>query len=152
MSESLRPTESTERPCVHCETPLHAEVQFCFECGAPVATDVAAKDTADEQPTAAFAAVSIPPPDALALEAQLEAQLHAGSLKTGESIEIESLGLEVVVDEVSIEIDEPEGVADPHGTVVSMAPERPMPFWPAPPKGETVVAPPPSSDPSPSTG
>ena len=35
-------------------------------------------------------------------------------------------------------------VGDPHGTVVAMAPENPMPFWPAPPKGDTVIAPPPT--------
>lgn len=132
---------STEQPCVHCQTPLHAEVRFCFECGTPripqfpqVPQVETAEHPLDDLRTAAFSPVSIPP--------NLEAD-H--DLEPGEAIEIESLA---VVEEVPIDLDDTpetdEGqVADPHGTVVAMAPERPMPFWPAPPKGETVVAPPP---------
>ncbi len=41
MSESRFSLESdadhpATEPCVHCETELHPEVRFCFECGAPV--------------------------------------------------------------------------------------------------------------------
>ncbi|MCR9159553.1 MAG: hypothetical protein ACE37F_04340 [Nannocystaceae bacterium] len=140
MSASC-PSNESELPCAHCETPLHAEVQFCFECGAPVLPELLlprAPAGADEElRTAAFSPVSIRPNEAEALA-------------PGETIEIESIAKDVVVEEVPIDLDELEAdsaaarpVADPHGTVVAAAPDRPMPFWPAPPKGETVVAPPP---------
>jgi hypothetical protein len=140
MPESRFSIES-EQPCAHCGTPLHDEVQFCFECGAPVLPELVLPNApvgADEElRTAAFSPVSIRPKEVVA------------ELQPGEPIEIESLDLGVVVEEVPINLDEdepesaPERVADPHGTVVAMAPERPMPFWPAPPKGDTVIAPPP---------
>ncbi len=143
MPESRFSIES-EQPCAHCETPLHDEVQFCFECGAPVLPELVLPNApvgADEElRTAAFSPVSIRPKEV------------SEELAPGEPIEIESLGLEVVVEEVPIDLEddesEPESrptrpVADPHGTMVSMAPDRPMPFWPAPPKGDTVIAPPP---------
>ena len=141
MPESRFSIES-ELPCAHCGTPLHDEVQFCFECGAPVLPELVLPNApagADEElKTAAFSPVSIRPKELVQ------------ELEPGQPIEIESLGLDVVVEEVPISFDDDESepeparpVADPHGTVVSMAPERPMPFWPAPPKGDTVVAPPP---------
>ncbi len=120
MSESRTSNEfdaadPVTEPCLHCKTDLPPEVRFCFECGAPVVPSVA-----------------ILAPDA---------QASQDGLETGECFEIESLGFEVVVEEVLVS--DPEDVGDPLGTVVAMAPERPLPFWPAPPKGNTVVAPPP---------
>lgn len=144
MSESRFSLESdadhpANEPCVHCETELHPEVRFCFECGAPVVLSLrlpAAPASAEEElPTATFSAIKMP--------------VVEDDLTPGEPIEIESLGLDVVVEEVRIELDEeaaeevPGRVADPMGTVVAIAPERPMPYWPAPPKGNTVVGKPP---------
>lgn len=137
-------SRSNEPPCVHCGTPLNEACRFCFECGAPVVPELrlpnAPPGAAEELRTAAFTPVSIP----------LRDDEDAG-LRPGEAIEIESLQLDVVVEEVPIELDddteiddEPGPIGDLHGTVVAMAPEHPMPFWPAPPKGETVIAPPPT--------
>lgn len=133
----------TELPCTHCGTPLNEACQFCFECGAPVVPELQLPDAppgaAEELRTASFTPVSIP--------------LHDDDqgLQPGEPIEIESLRFDVVVDEIPIELDDdveiedvPGAVADLHGTVVAMAPEHPMPFWPAPPKGDTVIAPAPT--------
>ena len=149
MSESFLPPHRSEAPCAHCGTALYDEVRFCFECGAPVVPELnlpnAPSGALEEFQTAAFSPVSIRP---------LE---DDEGLRPGEPIEIESLGFEVVVDEVPIDMDdddvtaEPAGVAghgtlqDPEGTVVSMAPEHPLPFWPAPAKGGTVVAPAPTA-------
>jgi len=94
---------------------------------------------AEELRTASFTPVSIPLRD------------DDPGLQPGEPIEIESLRFDVVVDEIPIELDDdaeiedvPGVVADLHGTVIAMAPEHPMPFWPAPPKGDTVIAPAPT--------
>jgi len=119
-----RSPQSREQPCIHCGTLLHAEVAFCFECGAPVVPMLVL-------PPAPGAPVSIRP------------QQSTTGLLPGETFEIESLGLEVVVEELDVDVEEGP-VADPHGTVFAAAPERPMPFWPAPPKGETVVSAPPT--------
>ena len=135
----------TELPCIHCGTPLSEACQFCFECGAPVVPELHLPDApvgaAEELRTASFSPVRL--------------RLRDGDpgLRPGEPIEIESLHFDVVVEEIPIELDDdaeiedalPSGaVADLHGTVVAMAPEHPMPFWPAPPKGDTVIAPPPT--------
>ncbi len=157
MSESRFSLES-ELPCVHCGTALHDEARFCFECGAPVVPELRLPDApasaVEELRTAAYSPVSIPP----ICEDEVDAELQPG-----EPIEIESLRLDVVVEEVQIALDEDgaeaaqpdakaitppppprDTVGDPHGTVLAAGPERPMPFWPAPPKGDTVVAPPPT--------
>lgn len=136
---------------MHCETALHAEVRFCFECGAPVVPQLnlpsAPAGALEELQTAAFSPVSIRPIE------------DDEGLRPGEPIEIESLGFEVVVDEVPIDLDDdddsepadaepadaPAPIADSSGTVVAMAPEQPLPFWPAPPRGETVLAPAPTA-------
>lgn len=156
MSESRFPLEPSEPPCMHCGTVLNDEVRFCFECGAPVVPEFdlpsAPPGALEELRTAAFSPVSIRPIE------------DGDGLKPGEPIEIESLGFEVVVDEVPIDLGEDEEdptdapreaaaepadttptIEDPCGTVVAMAPEHPLPFWPAPPKGGTVVAPPPTA-------
>lgn len=160
MSESRFSLEPSEPPCMHCGTVLNDEVRFCFECGAPVVPEFnlpsAPAGALEELRTAAFSPVSIRPIE------------EDGGLRPGEPIEIESLGFEVVVDEVPIDMGEDDGepeepsaaqddeaaakspglpvIEDPSsGTVVAMAPEHPLPFWPAPPKGGTVVAPPPTA-------
>jgi len=160
MSESRFPLEPSEPPCMHCGTVLSDEVRFCFECGAPVVPEFnlpsAPAGALEELRTAAFSPVSI----RLVEEDE--------GLQPGEPIEIESLGFEIVVDEVPIDMADEESnpvgdktapddevVTEPvslpmiegpsAGTVVAMAPEHPLPFWPAPPKGSTVVAPPPTA-------
>ncbi|MGH1341821.1 MAG: zinc-ribbon domain-containing protein [Nannocystales bacterium] len=164
MSESRFTLDPSEHPCTHCGTLLNDEVRFCFECGAPVVPEFnlpsAPAGALEELRTAAFSPVSIRPIE------------DDEGLQPGEPIEIESLGFEVIVDEVAIDMadepDEPKAdgdvrgasedrleaadagsatdaptIEDPSGTVVAMAPEHPLPFWPAPPKGDTVIAPPP---------
>ena len=157
MPEPVSTLEPSECPCTHCGTGLYDEVRFCFECGAPVVPELdlpcAPAGALEELRTAAFSAVSIRPID------------DDEGLEPGKPIEIESLAFEAVVDEVPIELEDeddvevqaetedsdaqprldPGKIADPSGTVVAMAPERPFPFWPAPPRGETVLAPPPTA-------
>lgn len=164
MSESLSTLEPSERPCTHCGTGLYDEVRFCFECGAPVVPELdlpcAPAGALEELRTAAFSAVSIRPIE----------DDDDDELEPGKPIEIESLAFDAVVDEVPIEIEDDEDgtgeddgtlaetknadvlphsgaehVADSSGTVVALAPERPFPFWPAPPRGETVLSPPPTA-------
>lgn len=153
MSVSRLPLEPFEAPCVHCGTTLYDEVRFCFECGAPVVPELklphAPLRALEELRTAAFSPVSIRPIE------------HDRGLRPGEPIEIESLGFGVAGDEVPIDLEDDDAdddadddseadgqraealaiIADPSGTVVALAPERPLPFWPAPPRGETVLAP-----------
>lgn len=138
MSESRFSLES-ELPCVHCGMPLPCDSQFCFDCGAPVVPELclpnAPPNAAEELDAASFSPLTM-----------RGRRGDVPELEPGEPIEITSLKLEVVVEEIPIcfdDDDDEQVVADPHGTMIAAAPDRPMPFWPAPPKGDTVVAPPP---------
>ncbi|MEM6291302.1 MAG: zinc ribbon domain-containing protein [Myxococcota bacterium] len=166
-------------PCPHCETPLHAAVKFCFECGAPVVPSFSlpvapspANDAPLERATAIFEPVPEDPNtnvfDAVPVEVSTQEadEMDDGpdeyDLDTGdfdvvepgphtswrwsrdEVLVLDEVETEEVVEEIPVEMTDDDVVADPHGTVLALAPERPMPFWPAPPKGETVIAPAPT--------
>ncbi len=165
-------------PCPHCDTPLHAAVKFCFECGAPVVPTMRLPDApspANDAPVEHSTAIYEPVPedshtdvfDAVpGVETRVETldepdiyndEPDEYDLDTGdfdvveppdtswqwsrdEVLVLDSVDVEEVVEEIPIDMTDDDVVADPHGTVLAMAPEHPMPFWPAPPKGATVVA------------
>lgn len=154
MSESLSTPEPSVCPCTLCGTALSDEVRFCFECGAAVVPELdlpsAPAGAREELRTPAFSSVRIRPVE------------DDVGLEPGKAIEIESLAFKAVLDESPIEFEDDEDdtrddveapqetedserVANPSGTVVAMAPDRPLPFWPAPPRGDTVLAPPPTA-------
>lgn len=162
-SDEIEQAEVTA--CVECGTQLQMGARFCFECGTKVSA--ASPSCIEDGTTRALEAVS---GEVQTSGADFEIEVMECDRSPDESwrrsgedvLELEPVNASHTecVEEIPIDLDDEDDdedvddegehaqvelrpVADPHGTVIAGMPERPMPFWPAPPPGNTVIGPPP---------